>query len=384
MRLGNALPEIKRPIHSSTRLAYARIMTPWTEFLVRRGATLDGDTVTRFTAPQQELAAARDAAVVCDLTPLATLRVAGPDAAAFLQGQFTNDVAALAEGAAQYSAWCSPKGRMLANFLLLRTSASTFEILLPSSMIAAMRKRLTMFVLRSKVTIDDTSAECIRIGVGGPAATAALRTASIDVPALFQYRTLDGGLIVAVPGDRFIALVQAVGAEALWDRLAGAALPAAFSVWQWLAIRAGVPIVTAETTDRLVPQMANWDALDGVSFRKGCYTGQEIVARTQYLGRLKERTYLAHVDAAPPAAGEKLYSAAFGEQSCGIVLNAAASPDGGSDLVAALQIAAVQSGDVRIGSPQGISIRLLHLPYPLPGAQNSSSPAAEAPRDRIA
>jgi folate-binding protein YgfZ len=359
-------------------------MTSWAELLVRHGATLDGETVTRFTGAEPELAAARDGAVVCDLAPLSAIRIAGPDAAVFLQGQFTNDVAALAESAAQYSAWCSPKGRMLANFLLLRTGAATFEMLLPSSMIGAIRKRLTMFVLRSKVTIDDATDERIRIGVGGPTAAAALRSASIEVPARFQCLTLDGGLIVAVPGGRYIALMQAAQAEDFWNRLSSAALPAAFSVWQWLGIRAGVPIITAATSDQLVPQMANWDALDGVSFRKGCYTGQEIVARTQYLGRLKERTYLAHVDSAPPAAGEKVYSAAFGEQSCGIVLNAAASPNGGSDLVAALQIAAMRSGDVRIGSPQGISIGLLQLPYPLPGAQTSSSPAAEAPRGRMA
>jgi tRNA-modifying protein YgfZ len=363
-------------------------MTSWTEFLVRRGATFDGYAVTRFSAPEEELAAARDAAVVCDLTPLAAMRVAGPDAAAFLQGQFTSDVAALVTGTAQYSAWCSPKGRMLANFLLLRTGATTFELLLPASMIDAIRKRLTMFVLRSKLTLEDSSGESVRIGVGGPTAAAALRTASIDAPAGFQCRTVDGGLIVAVAGSRYIALMQPAFAERFWDRVSSAARPAGFPVWQWLAIRAGIPIITAATTDHLVPQMANWDALDGVSFRKGCYTGQEIVARTQYLGRLKERTFLAHVDGRPPEPGEKLYSAAFGDQSCGTVLNAAAAPGGGSDLVAALQIAAAQSGDVRIGSPDGPAIILLPLPYALPDAPSSapsSSPrGAEAPRGRMA
>jgi tRNA-modifying protein YgfZ len=363
-------------------------MTSWTEFLVRRGATFDGYAVTRFSAPEEELAAARDAAVVCDLTPLAAMRVAGPDAAAFLQGQFTSDAAALVTGTAQYSAWCSPKGRMLANFLLLRTGATTFELLLPASMIDAIRKRLTMFVLRSKLTLEDTSGESVRIGVGGPTAAAALRTASIDAPARFQCRTVDGGLIVAVAGGRYIALMQPAFAERFWDRVSSAARPAGFPVWQWLAIRAGIPIITAATTDHLVPQMANWDALDGVSFRKGCYTGQEIVARTQYLGRLKERTFLAHVDGRPPEPGEKLYSAAFGDQSCGTVLNAAAAPGGGSDLVAALQIAAAQSGDVRIGSPDGPAIILLPLPYALPDAPSSApsnSPrGAEAPRGRMA
>ncbi len=359
-------------------------MNTWTQFLAARGAALDGDTVTGFGNPADELAAARDAAVLCDLTPLATMRVAGTDAATFLQGQLTNDVSALVEGSAQYSAWCSPKGRILANLLLLRTGATTFEMLLSSSLSAAIRKRLTMFVLRSKVVIEDTSAERVRIGVGGPRASTALRIASLDAPPIFRWRAVDGGLIVSLPGRRFIALLQQGAAEPLWGRLSEAARPAGFPAWQWLTIRAGIPVISAATTDQLVPQMANWDALDGVSFRKGCYTGQEIVARTQYLGRLKERTYLAHVDTLPPMAGEKLYSAAFGEQACGVVLNAAAAPDGGSDLVAAMQIAAARSGDVRVGSPQGAALELLPLPYSLPGAQDSAPPAAEAQQGRTA
>jgi hypothetical protein len=256
-------------------------------------------------------------------------------------------------------------------------------MVLSSSLSAAIRKRLTMFVLRSKVVIEDTSGERVGIGVGGPRAAEALRAASLDAPPLFRARAIDDGLIVSVPGRRFIALVQERAAESLWGRLAETGRPAGFAVWQWLTVRAGVPVITAATTDQLVPQMANWDALEGVSFRKGCYTGQEIVARTQYLGRLKERAYLAHVDTAPPAPGEKLYSAAFGEQACGLVLNAAAAPDGGSDLVMALQIAAAQSGDVRIGSPLGARLDLLPLPYSLPGAE-ASSPAVEGPQGRMA
>jgi folate-binding protein YgfZ len=273
---------------------------------------------------------------------------------------------------------------MLANFLLWRSGAATFELLLPASVIDAVKKRLAMFVLRSKVTIEDASGESVRIGVGGPGADAALRLASIEAPPRLQSRTIDGGSIVGLPGHRYVALVQPAFAERFWDQMSRAARAAGFPVWQWLTIRAGIPIVTAATADRLVPQMANWDALDGVSFRKGCYTGQEIVARTQYLGRLKERTFLAHVDGPPPKPGDKLYSPAFGEQSCGTVLNAASAPGGGSDLVASMQIAAMQSADVRIGSPEGAAIVLLPLPYPLPEGSSSAAPAAEASRGRIA
>ena len=123
-------------------------MSSWTEFLVRRGATFDGDAVTYFPAPEEELAAARDAAVVCDLAPLAAMRVAGPDAAAFLQGQLTSDVAALAVGTAQYSAWCSPKGRMLANFILLQTEATTFELLLQRCLGLRRQSRFSRFSAR--------------------------------------------------------------------------------------------------------------------------------------------------------------------------------------------------------------------------------------------
>ncbi|MDQ6917523.1 MAG: folate-binding protein [Pseudomonadota bacterium] len=357
-------------------------MTSWTDFLALRGGTFDNFGVTGFSAPEAELAAARDAAVMCDLAPLAALRVAGEDAANFLQGQFTNDVTAIEPGAAQYSAWCSAKGRMLANFLLLRTGAAAFEILLPSSLVAAVRKRLAMFVLRSKVTIDDASGENVRIGVGGPTAASALRAASVDVPSPFRWRALGGGWIVGIAGGRYIASLTPVDAELFWEQVAPHARPAGFPVWEWLTIRAGVPIVTAPTTERLVPQMANWDLLDGVSFRKGCYTGQEIVARTQYLGRLKERTVLAHVAAPPPAPGAKLYSPMFGDQACGTVLSAAPSPDGGSDFLAALQVAATERGDIRIGGPEGDAIALLPLPYSLPEIPTKVAALSQAPQGR--
>ncbi len=122
--------------------------------------------------------------------------------------------------------------------------------------------------------------------------------------------------------------------------------------------------------------MLNWDALGGISFQKGCYAGQEIVARTQYLGRLKERTFLAHVDALPPPAGARLFGAAFGEQPCGTVVNAATAPTGGAALLVALQIAARERGDVHLGRPDGPPVRMLPLPYAIP--------AAIAPRGRMA
>src|SRR5215471_11473150 len=117
-------------------------MTPWQEALSQRGASFDGNEISTFGDPATELAAARDEAVLCDLAPFAALRVAGPDAEAFLQGQLTSDVTTLDFGASQYSAWCSPKGRVLANFLLRRDNAEKFELILPAPLLEPIRKRL--------------------------------------------------------------------------------------------------------------------------------------------------------------------------------------------------------------------------------------------------
>lgn len=351
-------------------------MSSWTDFLATRGAVFDAEAVVRFGDPAEELAAARDDAIACDLSPLAVLRVAGVDAEAFLQGQLTNDVAALSPDRTQYSAWCSAKGRMLANFLVLRTREDVFDLFLPHSLIGSIAKRLGMFVLRAKVSVRDASAESVRIGVAGPGAAEALRMLAAPAPPTHSGIQVAGGMLIALPSGRFIVRADPGEAVALWEKLGRAARPAGFPAWQWSTIRAGVPVVTSATSDRFVPQMLNWDALDGISFQKGCYAGQEIVARTQYLGRLKERTFLAHADAPPPPAGVRLFGAAFGEQACGTIVNAVTAPEGGADFLAALQISAAESGDVRLGAPDGASVEILPLPYALP--------AAVAPRGRMA
>ncbi|MBI2289829.1 MAG: folate-binding protein YgfZ, partial [Betaproteobacteria bacterium] len=142
------------------------------------------------------------------------------------------------------------------------------------------------------------------------------------------------------------------------------AAPVGPAVWDWLDIRAGIPFITPATQDQFVPQMANLDAIGGVSFNKGCYPGQEIVARMHYLGRLKQRMYLASVAAdEAPQPGDKLYSADTGEQSCGMIVNAAAAPDGGFDMLAVMQIESAQRGEVHWKSPDGPRLKFSDLPY---------------------
>ena len=349
-------------------------MTAWTDFLRARGASFDGAAVATFGNPAGELAAARDTAIVCDLAPLAAIRVAGPDAASFLQGQVTSDIEALAPGLLQLSAWCSPKGRVLANFLVRCIDARHFELLLPRLLLESIRRRLSMFVLRSKVAIDDASGERLRIGIGGPAALQCIAAAGGAPPAPYHSTAIDGGTIAALPGSRFIASIAPAEAPALWDRLTGACA-AGFQCWRWLTIRAGVPMILPPTQDQFIPQMLNLDALGGISFGKGCYAGQEIVARTRYLGRLKERLALGHSDTVP-APGARLYAPAFGDQPSGTVINANAAPGGGGEFLFVAQIAAIAGGELRLDAIDGPAVFLLPLPYALP--------EAIAPRGRIA
>ncbi len=161
-------------------------------------------------------------------------------------------------------------------------------------------------------------------------------------------------------------------AEAIAGRLFAQCREIPADHWDWLGIRAGVPVITSATADLFVPQMANWDLIGGVNFHKGCYPGQEIVARMQYLGRLKERLHAFHAPGAPPAPATRIYSGVFGEQSCGTVVNAAPAPTGGSDLLAVLQWAAHDAGDLHLGTPDGPLLVPRSLPYevPLPVPQN--------------
>ena len=321
------------------------------------------------------LEAARDGAVVCDLEPLRVLTATGADAEAFLQGQLSCDVSALAPGVCRYGSYNSPKGRMLANFVLWRDARANdgFAMLLSADIAEAVAKRLRMYVLRSKVAVADVSSETQRVGVGGPEGAAAIRASFESVPDLLEARHAGAVSLLGLPGPRFVVLAPASDTD-LRARFRGLATPAGFDAWRWLTIRAGMPVITAATQDAFVAQAANLDILGGIDFQKGCYTGQEIIARTQYLGRLKERTYLFHIETRDVAAGDRIYSSAYEGQPCGTVVNAAPAPGGGSDLLAVVQIAAAEQGDARLRTPDGPRLAPLPLPYAIP--------APSAPRGR--
>jgi folate-binding protein YgfZ len=339
----------------------------WLAELSAFGASVDGRRVEHFGDPATELLAAQAGTTLCDLSHLGTIAASGSDAAAFLHGQLSSDVKALEAGRAQFSSYNTPKGRMLAGFLIYRT-AEAICLQLPGELVEPIRKRLSMFVLRSKVTLTDTTDATVRLGVAGPGAESLVASVLGVAPAsVLDVTHADSAITIRLPGDRFEIVAEPDRARALWQALAAKARPAGAAVWDWLEIRAGIPVITAATQDQFVPQMANFELVGGVNFQKGCYPGQEIVARTQYLGKLKRRLYLAHVRSdVAPAAGAELYSLDLDAQSSGMVVSAAPAPGGGFDLLAVIQTASAAAQPIHLGSLDGPSLEIQPLPYPVP------------------
>ena len=340
----------------------------WHSELTRQGAQFSDGRVSAFAGGADAgFAALQDGAVLCDLSHLGLILAAGEDAAPFLHGQFCNDVLALGDGAAQWNGWCSPKGRLLVTFLAWSGPQGIY-LLLPRSLQPAIQKRLQMFVLRSKVKLTDESDNWVRFGVAGPAAEVLLR-GIIDAVPLDTMSTLhtDTGRVIKLSATRFVVVASPDNAIALWNRLSDQATRVGAPVWDWLSIQQGIITVLPETQDAFVPQMANFELIGGVSFKKGCYPGQEIVARTQYRGILKRRMALAHITVPiAPVPGDKLFSAAFGDQAAGEVANVAPAPAGGFDLLMVAQLGALRDNDLKYAAPDGPAVTIKPLPYQLP------------------
>jgi hypothetical protein len=301
--------------------------------------------------------------VFCELAQFGLIRFSGAEAQAFLHNQLSCDVAALTPGKSTYGSYCTPKGRVLATFLLWR-AGEDFFMQLPSPLREPIQKQLSKYILRSKVRATDASAEWTLLGVSGKDAAARVQRAVGDVPrSVHDVINTQDAMVIRLPGDRY-EIVAANKSRGIIESLSDGAEKADPDYWDWLDIRAGVPVILAATQEAFVPQMVNLDLIGGVSLTKGCYPGQEIVSRMHYRGTLKQRMYLANIAGIDlPQPGEKLYSSDFGEQACGTIVNAARSPEGGHDVLAVIQIASAERADVRWNSPGGARLKFLQLPY---------------------
>jgi len=341
----------------------------WRDFLLERGAHFEAESVGHFADAAGELCATRDGGILAPLTHLGLIACQGEDAQTFLHGQLSNDVRQLASLRSEYAAYCSAKGRVLANFLLWQDEQA-YYLELARSLLPAVQKRLGMFVLRARAKLTDISESRPVLGVAGKSAVPALGDLFPVLPQrpheVVHHRAY--GTLIALPGNRFQLVAELDAAKELWHRLAAVLTPVGTPCWEWLEICNGLPLITPATQEQFVPQMANMELIGAVNFQKGCYPGQEIVARTQYLGQLKRRMVLAHVDGNMlPRAGDDLYSSAPDAQASGMVVNAQAAPGGGYDLLAVAQTASIaEEAALHLKSTDGPLLKIQPLPYPLP------------------
>ena len=327
----------------------------WRSFLESADAVFDGasDEILNFGDAAGELQAARSQTVLVPLTHLALIEAVGEDAKSFLHSQFTSDINHLGADQVQHSAWCSAKGRMQASFLAWR-EGDAYQLALAADLEATSLKRLQMFVLRAKVKLATLTDSRVLLGIAGPQAGAALATADLPFPVAPMTTATSGAVtIIALEANRYIVSLPLDAAAGLWQKLAFKARPAGLPAWRWLDIQAGFPLVTAATREDFVPQMADFEKLGGVSFHKGCYPGQEVVARTQYLGKVKRHLYRVKSDQAL-VAGIDLHSPDNPDQACGKIVSGAPSPAGGYEALAVVQ--SNFAGNLHLGSREGPQI----------------------------
>jgi folate-binding protein YgfZ len=347
-------------------------MNPWIDHLSALGARFHADDAARIDNFGNVPSAADLAGgFVAPVTGLGLIGVAGEDAAAFLHKQLTNDVEHLGADEARLAGYCTPKGRLTATFLMWRDADNVF-LQLPRAIQAPLQKRLSMFVLRDKAKLRDATDEAQNLavlGLGGAKAQAALRAHVPELPAAPYVKT-DGaaGTVIrladAFGSPRYLWLTSVETAAAALPALQAALVLGGADAWALSEIHAGVPQVSQPTQEQFVPQMINFELLGGVNFRKGCYPGQEIVARSQYLGKLKRRTALATLPNAAARAGDEVFATADPDQPCGMIVNAAPNGAGGADVLVEIKLAALEQ-DVRHGAAGGTALSFLPLPYAL-------------------
>lgn len=351
------------------RLEQQNMNPQWQEFLGARGARMAKDGGVHLPASEGVLAGGDDNCNLFDLSHLGMIAVRGEDAEPFLQGQLTNDIREVSVTHSQLSGHLSPKGRMTACFRVLRLG-DEFHLQLPAERLPDALKRLRLYVLRSKVEVADVSDTLVRVGIAGDCAEQALRGLGLVLPERDADMVTTGPVtVLRLPsqGARFELMgpVEAIGR--LWDALSQVTTLGSPDLWALHDIRAGIPNVYRETVESFVPQMVNLQLIDGLSFHKGCYMGQEVVARMQYLGKLKRRMYCGEVDSDTlPRPGDQLHAPeSTSEQASGWIVDARPTGPGRYELLAVVEVQVAEGGKVHLGA-QGPILRLRTPPYGLP------------------
>ena len=323
--------------------------------------------------PTQLTSSQVQAGYICLLNDQSLILASGDDAATFLHSQLSNDISHLPTSEARYAAYCTPKGRMLASFFVRQCAiddgAQTGIFLQCSqSLQPALQKRLQMFVMRSKLTLTDVSDRYALIGMGGTRALAVLTSIFGSVPEQIngQIQTSSGSVVRmhdAFGAARYLCMFTDEQFAQISGLLSSDLIKCDPALWRLAQIEAGIPEVVEQTKEQFVPQMINFELIGGVNFRKGCYPGQEIVARSQYLGKLKRRMAIARVQSDEAAVAMEIFSENDPTQPCGMVVNVETDFNGDALCLVEIKLLDQEPGKVHLGSVDGALLQFLPLPY---------------------
>jgi folate-binding protein YgfZ len=335
----------------------------WQEYQFIQGAVFNNETIVSFGNIENELKCTLNQNIICDLSHLGLLEISGEDAVTFLQGQVTNDVKLLNGSNAHYTGYCSPKGRLLALFFAF-SHHQKLHFQLNQKLLEPISKRLKMYVMRSKVDINNISDTVVKIGLNGDDIPALLAPFFTQIPTkAYESFDTENATLIRLAGNkpRFEVICDTEQAKVIWQTLKTQCKPVGKACWEWLEIQAGIPDIYMQTQEEFVPQMVNLDLLDAINFKKGCYTGQEIVARTHYLGKVKRRTHLAHINTStPPQAGNDVLNA--NNEAVGKIVRSAPAPNAGYDVLAEIRLESVETSYLSVN---GIKVEIQQLPYEL-------------------
>lgn len=345
-------------------------MSSWIEYLARNGAKFAPDVFSvDFGTPYANADTLSNRAIAVPLLHLGLIQAAGEEAGAFLHNLLSSDVAHLAADAAQWTSLNSAQGRMLANFLLWHGDDG-YTLALAADLAPTLLKKLLFYVLRAKVKPAMPATERSLIGLAGPTAARCLQHAQLPVPESDMTLAAKNGLrVIRIAPHMFVLDVAAEDAPVAFDALCSAgAAESGTSSWRLAAIRAGLPLVTTATKEAFVAQMLNYDLIGGVSFAKGCYPGQEVIARTQHLGKVKRRMYRIGFSTHPAGVlpGVPLFSPAFDFLPVGTIVGHALLLNG-AEALAVLKTECIETGEeIHASVPDGPRAELLELPYEIP------------------
>lgn len=322
-----------------------------------------------------ETPANTDALGICTvLTEYALFSASGSDAASFLHGQLTNDVTGLSPSQARLAGFCTAKGRLLATLAIWQRQENDdahIQGFMRQSLIESVIKRLRMFVLRAKVKFDTPQGRLHGVWAQSEHVAALSDKAGGALPTkAWQCAQLPTGTWICAPHDASTLRWWWISEPSQLEQaqaLSAALAKGDESVWRRDDLCQGLAWIEAPTQDLFIPQTANLDLIDGVSFTKGCYPGQEIVARSHYLGKVKRRMTLGTVSglpAATPLLAADVFDASNSAEPCGRVIDATTNADETHVLLETTLVAMAQP-ELRLGSIDGPAISLKTLPYAL-------------------